>query len=39
MPRILKSALVGLGVLTYLWVAGVRNLERVKRKKTARRAI
>jgi len=38
MPRILKSAGLALGFLGYLWIAGVRNVERVKERKAARRA-
>ncbi len=38
MPRIFKSAPFMLGVLGYLWVAGVRNLDEVKERKLARRA-
>jgi hypothetical protein len=38
MPRILKSAALGAGVLLYLWVAGVRNLDEVKERKRARSA-
>jgi hypothetical protein len=39
MRRILKSAALGVGVLLYVWVAGVRNLDEVKERKKARRAI
>jgi hypothetical protein len=38
MGRILKSAGLVVGLLTYLWVAGVRNLDEVKRRKGARRS-
>jgi hypothetical protein len=38
MGRILKSAGLVVGLLAYLWVAGVRNLDEVKRRKGARRA-
>jgi hypothetical protein len=39
MGRILKSAALALGFLLYLWVAGVRNLDRVKRRKAVRRVL
>jgi len=38
MGRILKSSPLALGFLAYVWVAGVRNAERVKSRKRARRA-
>jgi hypothetical protein len=38
-PRIGKSIAFGVGILLYVWVAGVRNVERVKAQKKARRAI
>ncbi|HEX5468556.1 MAG TPA: hypothetical protein VFW80_05880 [Gaiellaceae bacterium] len=39
MARILKSAGLALGLAGYLWFAGVRNVERVKERKRARRAL
>jgi hypothetical protein len=39
MPRILKSAPLALGILAYVWVAGVRNIDEVKARKRARRAV
>jgi hypothetical protein len=38
MGRILKASGLALGFLAYIWVAGVRNAERVKSRKAARRA-
>jgi len=38
MGRIPKSAGLVAGLLAYLWVAGIRNLDGVKRRKRARRA-
>jgi len=38
MGRILKASGLGIAFLAYLWVAGVRNLDRVKRRKEKRRA-
>ena len=38
MGRILKASPLGLGLVLYLWVAGVRNVDRVKARKRARRA-
>jgi len=37
--RIPRSLAIAAGVLLYVWVAGVRNIERVKAQKRARRAI
>jgi hypothetical protein len=37
MPRILKSSGALLGLAGYLWFAAVRNVERVKERKRARR--
>jgi hypothetical protein len=37
--RILKSGGIVLGILGYLWVAGVRNLDEVKARKRARKAV
>ncbi len=39
MPRILKSAALAFGILGYVWVAGVRNIDEVKARKRARRAV
>jgi hypothetical protein len=38
MGRILKASGLALGFLAYIWVAGVRNAERVQSRKAARRA-
>ena len=38
MGRILKASGLALGFVAYLWVAGVRNADRVKSRKAARRA-
>jgi hypothetical protein len=38
MGRILKASGLTLGFLAYIWVAGVRNADRVKSRKRARRA-
>jgi hypothetical protein len=38
MGRILKASGLMLGFLAYIWVAGVRNAERVRSRKAARRA-
>jgi len=38
MGRILKASGLMLGFLAYIWVAGVRNADRVKSRKAARRA-
>lgn len=39
MGRILKAWGLALGFIAYLWVAGVRNADRVKSRKRARRAV
>jgi hypothetical protein len=39
MGRYLKVAGAAFGLLLYLWVAGVKNLERVKERKRARRSV
>src|SRR6185503_11724539 len=38
MGRILKASGLALGFLAYIWVAGVRNADRVKSRRRARRA-
>jgi hypothetical protein len=38
MGRILKASGLALGLLAYIWVTGVRNADRVKSRKRARRA-
>jgi hypothetical protein len=38
MGRILKASGLAVGFLAYIWVAGVRNADRVKSRKAARRA-
>jgi hypothetical protein len=38
MGRVLKAAGFALGFLAYIWIAGVRNADRVKSRKAARRA-
>jgi hypothetical protein len=38
MRRTFKSTGLVLGILGYVWVAGVRNLDEVKARKRARRA-
>jgi hypothetical protein len=37
MARLLRLVLGGLALVLYTWVAAVRNLPRVKRRKAARR--
>jgi hypothetical protein len=39
MGRILKVAFAGFGFLFYLWFAGVKNVDRVKKRKRSRRAL
>jgi hypothetical protein len=39
MPRIPKSVVLALGILGYVWVVGVRNIDEVKARKRARRAV
>lgn len=38
MGRILKASGLTVGFLAYIWVAGVRNVDRVVSRKRARRA-
>jgi hypothetical protein len=38
MARLVKLGLGGIGFALYAWIAGVRNLPRVKARKAARRA-
>jgi hypothetical protein len=38
MGRILKASGLALAFLAYIWVVGVRNADRVKSRKRARRA-
>jgi hypothetical protein len=38
MARLLKLAVGALGLALYTWIAAVRNVPRVRRRKAARRA-